>query len=75
MAKVMVSFPDELLERLDGYARARGTTRSGVLQQLTAHELARVATDRRGRVSQLLAEPGEHGGDATAAVRIARRSR
>lgn len=37
--KVMVSFPDDLLERIDREAGARGTTRSGFLQEAARREL------------------------------------
>jgi hypothetical protein len=38
-AKVMVSIPDELLERIDREADERGTTRSGFLQEAARREL------------------------------------
>lgn len=37
--KVMVSFPDDLLERIDREAGDRGTTRSGFLQEAARREL------------------------------------
>jgi HicB_like antitoxin of bacterial toxin-antitoxin system len=37
--KVMVSFPDDLLERIDREASERGTTRSGFLQEAARREL------------------------------------
>lgn len=37
--KVMVSFPDDLLERIDREAGERGTTRSGFLQEAARREL------------------------------------
>jgi HicB_like antitoxin of bacterial toxin-antitoxin system len=37
--KVMVSFPDDLLERIDREADERGTTRSGFLQEAARREL------------------------------------
>jgi hypothetical protein len=40
VAKVMISIPDKLLERLDAGARAAGESRSGFLQRLTERELA-----------------------------------
>src|SRR5438094_8547709 len=55
MAKVMVSIPDELLARLDGYARARGTTRSGLLRELAERELAIDNEGRRQGITRLLA--------------------
>jgi Ribbon-helix-helix protein, copG family len=39
VAKVMISIPDKLLERLDLRARELGETRSGLLQRLVEHEL------------------------------------
>lgn len=41
MAKVMVSFPDDLLAALDAEVRRRATTRSAVLQEATRRALAR----------------------------------
>ncbi len=41
MAKVMVSFPDELLEQVDVEARRRETTRSALLRDAATRELAR----------------------------------
>jgi hypothetical protein len=40
VAKVMISIPDALLERLDARAKAGGETRSGLLQRLVEGELA-----------------------------------
>ena len=37
--KVMVSIPDDLLERIDREAGERGTTRSGFLQEAARREL------------------------------------
>ncbi len=56
-AKVMVSIPGELLERIDREADERGTTRSGFLQEAARRELgwpdpARVdAALNRGRAA------------------------
>jgi Arc/MetJ-type ribon-helix-helix transcriptional regulator len=56
-AKVMVSIPDELLERIDREAGERGTSRSGFLQEAARRELgwpdpARVdAALERGRTA------------------------
>ncbi len=41
MAKVMVSFPDELLEQVDAEARRRATTRSALLRDAVSRELDR----------------------------------
>lgn len=40
VAKVMISIPDKLLERLDLRAKEAGETRSGLLQRLAERELA-----------------------------------
>ncbi|HEV3313199.1 MAG TPA: type II toxin-antitoxin system HicB family antitoxin [Chloroflexota bacterium] len=39
MAKVMVSLPEQLLQRIDEEAKRRGTTRSGLLQTAARREL------------------------------------
>ncbi len=41
MAKVMVSLPDDVLAQIDGEARRRGTTRSGLLRDAAMRELGR----------------------------------
>jgi hypothetical protein len=48
VAKVMISIPDELLERLDTRAREKSETRSGLLQRLAERELAS-SEDREDR--------------------------
>jgi hypothetical protein len=77
MAKVMISIPDDLLERLDAHAKSAGETRSGFLQQLAERELGTADDNRRQEVEQLLdllsAEP--LGGNATQIIREARDSR
>lgn len=76
MAKVMVSMPDDLLERLDRRARERGTTRSGLLQELTEREVSAEEEQRRRRIIEILNEPVEgHGGKSAALVRDLRDSR
>ncbi len=39
VAKVMISVPDALLERIDAHAQGAGETRSGFLQRLAEREL------------------------------------
>ena len=39
VAKVMISIPDNLLERLDAQARANRETRSGLLRRLVEQDL------------------------------------
>jgi metal-responsive CopG/Arc/MetJ family transcriptional regulator len=40
VAKVMISIPDRLLDRLDSQVRSNHETRSGFLQRLVERELA-----------------------------------
>jgi metal-responsive CopG/Arc/MetJ family transcriptional regulator len=75
MAKVMVSFPDDLLDRLDRDAQARGTSRSALLQELAVRHLDRDDDARARRLERLLATPGHYGGRGTEEVRRDRRSR
>jgi hypothetical protein len=75
MAKVMVSFPDELLDEIDRAARARGLTRSGFLQDLARHELADEAGRRRALIDRLLSPPMRFDGKGTEHVREDRRRR
>ncbi len=56
VAKVMISIPDSLLERLDARAKAGGETRSGFLQRLTEQELADQEQRRRDEVKRLMGE-------------------
>lgn len=39
MAKVLISMPDDLLERIDREAERRGVTRSGLIQEAARREL------------------------------------
>jgi metal-responsive CopG/Arc/MetJ family transcriptional regulator len=69
MAKVMISLPDEMLRALDAHAHRRGTTRSGLLQDLAAHALAEERSTRDRTIERLLAAPTSRGGTAAADVR------
>lgn len=72
----MVSMPDELLQALDARARERGTTRSGLLQELTEREVSAQAEARRRRIKDILDEPVSHRGrDSAAYVRELREAR
>ena len=71
----MVSIPDELLARLDEYARTRGTTRSGLLRELAERELANDDDGRRHGIMRLLATAESHGGRNTQHVRDQRQRR
>lgn len=56
VAKVMISIPDKLLERLDARAKAVGESRSGLLQRLAEQELADQEEHRRDEAKRLMAE-------------------
>lgn len=56
VAKVMISIPDALLERLDAQAQAAGETRSGLLQRLAEQELADQEQLRRDEAKRLMGE-------------------
>jgi metal-responsive CopG/Arc/MetJ family transcriptional regulator len=56
VAKVMISIPDDLLERVDARAKAAGETRSGFLQRLAKREVE-IAEDReQTEIRDLLAQ-------------------
>lgn len=71
VAKVMISIPDALLERLDSRANALRETRSGFLQRLAERELERAEGRDREEIERLLndIQPFDFGG-ATAAQLI-----
>jgi metal-responsive CopG/Arc/MetJ family transcriptional regulator len=54
VAKVMISIPDSLLERMDAQASAAGETRSGFLQRLAERELDLVQRHDDDEVERLL---------------------
>lgn len=54
VAKVMISIPDPLLERVDAQASAAGETRSGFLQRLAERELVAEDERRHREVIELL---------------------
>jgi metal-responsive CopG/Arc/MetJ family transcriptional regulator len=56
VAKVMISIPDKLLERLDRRAKEAGETRSGFLQHLAERELEVGERRRREEINRLLDE-------------------
>lgn len=81
MGKVLVSFDDSLLRRIDRIARSRGLSRSAYLAQLAERDAARVqgpGKDRAvrtalGELDRLFAEtPSE---DSTRVIRAERRAR
>ncbi len=75
VAKVMISIPDALLERIDLHARAERETRSGFLRRLAERELATDEHHRRDEVVRLMdLATGNFGGDAAGLIRSDRRS-
>lgn len=54
VAKVMISIPDDLLERVDARAKSLEETRSGFLQRLAEVELQTAEADRDAEVRRLL---------------------
>lgn len=81
VAKVMISIPDKLLERLDARANAAGETRSGLLQRLAERELEEQERQRQAEVKRLMKEiegtfaKGEPHFDVTQLIREDRDSR
>jgi hypothetical protein len=77
VAKVMISIPDNLLERLDAQARTNRETRSGLLQRLVEQDLEADLARRREEVEELLDKAtvrGGMGGDAAKLIREDRES-
>jgi HicB_like antitoxin of bacterial toxin-antitoxin system len=74
VAKVMISIPDNLLERLDAQARANRETRSGLLRRLVEQELATDQTRRRKELEDLLGPPVHMGGEWARLIREDRES-
>lgn len=64
VAKVMISFPDQLLERLDLRAKEEGKTRSGFLQRLVERDVQAAEECQGEEIRDLLRqiaslEPGD----------------
>ena len=74
VAKVMISIPDSLLERLDAQARANRETRSGFLQRLVERELDSESARRRKEFEDLLGPPIDLEVDAAQLIREDRES-
>jgi hypothetical protein len=74
MAKVMVSIPDDLLDRIDAHARSNHETRSGLLRRLAERELSSENARLRKDYEELLGPPVNLGGDAAKMVREDRES-
>lgn len=56
VAKVMISIPDQLLERIDAHVEAAHETRSGFLQRLAEREVEAADGHVRNQVERLLEE-------------------
>lgn len=77
VAKVMISMPDDLLERLDALARANRESRSGFLRRLAERELDGARVAEREEIESLLDKarvPEGMGGDAARLIREDRES-
>jgi hypothetical protein len=77
VAKVMISMPDGLLERLDAQARANRETRSGFLRRLAERELNIARTEEQAEIQSLLEKalvPEGMGGDSAQLIREDRES-
>ncbi len=74
VAKVMISIPDKLLERLDARAQANRETRSGFLRRLVEREISADNLSRRKELEDLLGPPVNMGGDAARLIREDRES-
>lgn len=76
VAKVMISIPDKLLERIDDHAREAGETRSGFLRRLAEREIERGEAKRRRHIEELMEKIGtiDLGGQATRMIREDRES-
>lgn len=84
MGKVLISFDDDLVRRVDREARAHGLSRSAYLARAAQRELERGAGNtlrRRRRALKALddlfasAPKGDSVGDSTAEIRAARDAR
>lgn len=75
MAKVMISLPDSLLERIDAHVRAHRTSRSRFLREVAERELASADVALADDVRRILATAAPHGGDNVRFIREMRRTR
>jgi hypothetical protein len=75
VAKVMISMPDDLLERLDAQAHANRETRSGFLRRLAERELEAARAAEREELEELLDKAtAPMGGEAAKLIREDRES-
>jgi metal-responsive CopG/Arc/MetJ family transcriptional regulator len=75
MAKVMISLPDSLLERIDAHVQAHRTSRSAFLREAAQWQLDLQDEARRDRIRRLLADPDHHGGNTVEYIKQMRRER
>jgi hypothetical protein len=69
VAKVLISIPDDLLSRIDEFAKRSAETRSGFLQRLAEREIAADNARRRKEFEELLGPPLPSGTDYTQMIR------
>lgn len=69
VAKVLISLPDDLLSRIDEYAKRAAETRSGFLQRLAEREIAADDARRRKEFEELLGPPLPLGGNAARKIK------
>lgn len=75
VAKVMISMPDDLLDRVDACAHANRETRSGFLRRLAERELDAELTQKREELEELLDRAtAPMGGEAAKLIREDRES-
>lgn len=75
MAKVMISLPDSLLERIDAHVAALRTTRSAYLRALAEGDLKLMDSARAEEIRELATYARPHGGHNVRFIREMRRSR
>lgn len=69
VAKVMISIPDRLLERIDAHAKSQGETRSGFIQRVAEDAIVEDRANLRRELEELLGPPVPMGGNAAQLIR------
>ncbi len=72
VAKVLISLPDDLLSRIDEYAKRSAETRSGLLQRLAEREIAADDARRTTEFEDLLGPPVPLGGNTVRKIKEGR---
>jgi HicB_like antitoxin of bacterial toxin-antitoxin system len=72
VAKVLISIPDDLLRRIDEFAKRSAETRSGFLQRLAEREIAADNARRKKEFEELLGPPLHLGGDTVRKIKEGR---